>query len=69
MLQAGVGHLGAGEHAGDLVSAGAVVEEADLHLGAAVVFALFDDEVLIGEGGDLRQMGDAEDLLARDQGP
>ena len=50
------------------MGAGAVVEEADLRLGAAVDFALFDEEVLIGEGGDLRQVGDAEDLLAAAEG-
>ncbi len=31
--------------------------------------ALFDDEMLIGEGGDLRQVSDAENLLARGRGP
>ena len=31
-------------------------------------FALFDDEMLVGEGGDLRQVGDAEDLLAAAEG-
>ena len=57
MLQAGVGDFGAGEHARYFVGAGAVVEQADLRLGAAVVFALFDDEMLVGEGGDLRADG------------
>ncbi len=64
MLKAGVSDFGAGKHAGHFVGAGAIVEDADLRLGAAVILALFDDEVLIGEGGDLRQVGDAEDLLA-----
>ncbi|MEI9969550.1 MAG: hypothetical protein WDM87_13350 [Terracidiphilus sp.] len=34
----------------------------------AVLFALFDGEVLIGEGGDLRQVSDAEDLLGAGEG-
>ena len=67
-MEAGFGDFGAGDHAGDFVGAGAVVEEADLHLGAAAGLALFDDKVLIGEGGDLRQVGDAEDLLALAEG-
>ena len=57
VLEAGFGDLCAGEHAGYFVGAGAVVEEADLGFGAAVGFALFDDEVLVGEGGDLRAGG------------
>ena len=63
VLEAGVGYLGAGEHAGDFVGAGAVVEDADAGLRAAVLLALFDGQVLIGEGGDLREVSDAEDLL------
>ena len=31
-------------------------------------FALFDSQVLIGEGGDLRQVGDAENLLGAAEG-
>ncbi len=68
MLQAGVSDLGAGQHARHFVGAGAVVEQAYLHLGAAVVFALFDEEVLIGEGGDLGQVSNAEHLLAATKG-
>ncbi len=54
VLEAGLGDFGAGEHAGDFVGAGTVVEETDLGFGAAVDFALVDEEVLVGEGGDLR---------------
>ncbi len=68
VLQAGVGDFGAAEHAGDFVGAGAVVEDADAGLRAAVLLALFDGEMLIGEGGDLRQVGDAEDLLGAAKG-
>ena len=63
MLQAGFGNLGAGEHACHLVGAGAVIENADLGLGATVVFALLDYEMLAGKGGDLGQVRYAEDLL------
>ena len=68
VLEAGVGDFGAGEHAGDFVGAGAVVEDADAGGGAAVLLALFDGQMLIGEGGDLRQVGDAEDLLGAAEG-
>ncbi len=60
--------FGAAQHAGDFVGAGAVVEDADAGLRAAVLLALFDGEMLIGEGGDLRQVGDAEDLLRAAEG-
>ena len=50
------------------MGAGAVVEDADAGLRATVLFALFDGEVLIGEGGDLGQVGDAEDLLSAAKG-
>ena len=43
-------------------------EEADGGLGAALFFLFFDEEVLIGEGGDLREVGDAEDLLDAREG-
>ena len=63
VLQAGVSNFGAGEHARDFVGAGAIVEDANAGLRAAVLLALFDCEVLIGEGGDLREVGDAQNLL------
>jgi hypothetical protein len=68
VLEAGVGDFCAGEHSGYLVGAGTVVEEADLHLGAAVGFALFNDEVLIGEGGNLGQVSYTQNLLASAEG-
>src|ERR1019366_5168885 len=68
VLVAGFGDIGAGDHSGYFVGAGAVVEDADLGFGAAVGLALFYDKVLIGEGGDLREMGHAEDLLAAAEG-
>src|SRR5579862_5180407 len=53
----------AGQHARDFVGASAVVEDTNLSLGAAVVFALLDSEMLIGEGSDLREVCNAENLL------
>jgi hypothetical protein len=54
VLKAGFSNLGAADHAGDFVHAGAVVEESDLHLGTTVGLALFNDKMLICEGGNLR---------------
>jgi len=68
VLQAGVGDGCAGEHSGHFVGAGQVVEQANPGFGAAVGFALVDEEMLVGEGGDLGQVGDAEDLLAAAEG-
>src|ERR1019366_3218217 len=68
VLEAGFGDFGAGDHSGNFVGAGAVVEDADLGFGAAIGLALFYNEMLIGEGGDLREMSDAEDLLAAAEG-
>jgi hypothetical protein len=41
VLEAGFGDFGAGDHSGYFVGAGAVVEDADLGFGAAVLLALF----------------------------
>ena len=41
------------------MGAGAVVEDADAGGGAAVLLALFDGEMLIGECGDLLKVGAA----------
>jgi hypothetical protein len=68
VLEAGVGDFCPGQHAGDFVGAGAVVEDADAGLRAAVLLALFDGEMLIGEGGDLREVGNAENLLGAGEG-
>jgi hypothetical protein len=59
VLKAGLGDFSAAQHAGNLVGSGAVVEQADMHFGAAVVLPFLDDEVLIGECRDLRQMRNA----------
>src|SRR5690348_15485185 len=52
----------AAEHARELVLAGGGRELADVGLGAAGVLGLLDVEVVIGERGDLRQVGDAQHL-------
>src|SRR5271165_5569101 len=59
----GFGEFGAAEHASDLFGAFFIFEKLDGCLGAALLFLLFDQEMLIGEGGDLGEVGDAEDLL------
>jgi len=57
-------HVGIPQHAGEL--AGARLAGRELHVagGDATLRALGDDEVVIGEHGDLRQMGDYERLAA-----
>ena len=50
------------------MGAGAVVENADAGGGALVLLALFYCQMLIGESGDLRQVGDAQDLLGAAEG-
>ena len=57
MLEAGFGYLGAGEHAGYFLGTGVVVEGADLGLGATLGFALLYNQMLVCEGGDLREVG------------
>ena len=43
VLEAGVGDRGPGQHTGDFVGAGTVIENADLGFGAAVILTLFDN--------------------------
>src|ERR1700678_805188 len=68
VLLAGLGDHSAAQHACDFLNAGAVVKQAHLDFGAAVVFALLDEKMLVGEGGDLRKMCNAEHLLDAAQG-
>ena len=68
MAEGGFGHGCAGDHAGDFFGAFLRGEEADGGLGAALLLLLLDEKVLIGEGGDLREVGDAEDLLDAREG-
>jgi hypothetical protein len=68
VLEAGVCDFGSGQHAGHFVGAGAVVEDADAGLGAAVFLAFFNGQVLVGKGGDLRQVRHAQNLLGAAEG-
>jgi len=61
------GDFAAGHHLGEFVHPGVAFQRAD---GGFGLFGLagadngFDDvEVAVGEGGDLREVGDAEDLV------
>ncbi len=68
MLEASLGEFFAAKHAGYFLGALEIVHAADLGLGSAALFRFFDEEVLIAEGRDLWEVGDAEDLLAFGQG-
>ncbi len=68
VLQAGVGDFGAAQHARHFMRSGAIVEDADARLRAAVRLTLFDGQMLIGEGGDLRQMRYTQNLLRAGEG-
>ena len=50
------------------MSAGTVVEDANAGGGTAILLALFNRQVLVSKGGDLRQVGDAENLLGAGEG-
>ena len=50
-------------HARDLFGALCIIQKPDGGFGAALLFLLLDKEMLIRESGDLREVGDAEDLL------
>jgi len=63
VLEAGFGDFGAGDHSGYFVGAGAVVQDAIWVLVGRLARASLRLNAG-GEGGDLREMGDAEDLLA-----
>ena len=63
MFAGGVGDGFAGEHAGDLFDAFRFCQLADLHGSAAAVYFFADGEVAVCKRGDLRLVGDAEDLL------
>ncbi len=68
VFEAGAGQGGAGEHAGDLLDALLRGEAGDGGFGAASLFGLGDQEVLIGESRDLREVRDANDLLGGGEG-
>lgn len=63
MAEGGFRHGGARDHPGNFLGAFGGSQEADGRLRAVLPFLFLDQEVLIGEGGDLREMSDAKDLL------
>ena len=72
MGEGGGGNVFAGDHFGEFVEAGFTVHDGDGGNGfaggggAGGLFA--DGEVAVGEGGDLREVGDAEDLVEGGEG-
>ena len=68
VLQGGVRHLRAAQHTGDFVAAFFVRKMPDAGSRATALSMLFDQIVLVGEGGDLREMSNAEHLLAAREG-
>ncbi len=66
----GQGGLGlAAEHAGDFLDAGFAFDLGEMGDGAVAGVLLGDDELGRGGGGDLREMGDAEDLVGSAEAP
>ena len=59
-----VGHLGAGQHARDLLAPLGLVERVDAGAGDEAVVALLDEQMAVAAGGDLRAVGDDEQLRA-----
>ena len=68
VAQGSFGYCGSADHAGYFFGSLIRGQEADRGLGAALFFLLFDEEVVVGEGGDLGEVGDAEDLLHSREG-
>ena len=64
MLPRSLGQLSPRQHARHFLGAFFASNLPDGGLGATSGFALFDQVVVIGEGCDLRQVGDAEHLIA-----
>jgi len=64
MLPRRLGQLGSGQHARHFFGAFFAGDLADGGFGAASGFALFDDVVVVGEGGNLGQVGYTENLIA-----
>ena len=63
MLARGLGQLGAAEHSGHFLGPLFPGDEMDAGPRTAADGLLLDQVVMVGEGGDLRQMGDAKDLV------
>src|SRR5713226_434279 len=58
-----VGDFGAAEHPRDLFDPLSLHQRAHAAAGRAAPFFFFDQEMSVGEGGDLRQMGHAQHLM------
>ena len=67
MFARGLSQLGAAQHAGDFLGALFPGDEVDAGAGASAGGLLFDQIVMVGEGGDLGQVGDAKDLVRAGQ--
>ena len=63
MLARSLGQLGAAQHASDFLRALVAGYEVDAGPGASADRLLFNQVVMVGEGGDLGQVGDAQDLV------
>jgi hypothetical protein len=59
----GLGQLGAAQHAGNFFSTFFSSDWPNRCLSSTGSLPLLDDVVMVGEGGDLRQMGHAEHLI------
>src|SRR5688500_9156112 len=60
----------ASEHLGKLVSPGATaIQWLDLRDRPAVALVFLDAQVVVGVGGDLRKVGNADDLVVASQAP
>ena len=63
MLARSLGQLGAAQHASDFLRALVAGYEVDAGPGASADSLLLDQVVMVGEGSDLGQVGDAQDLV------
>ena len=68
MFAGGGGDFFTAEHAGDFFDAFGFAEGADAGAGGFLVGVFADLQVLMGLGGDLGQVGDAQDLVVAAEG-
>src|SRR5206468_5953841 len=62
MLQRSIGELGPADHAGNLLGALGAADFADTGAGAVASPLLLDQVMMLGKGGNLRQVRDTENL-------
>ena len=67
-LEGGFGDRRAADDPGQLALAALDVKRRDRGIGAAIALGLGDEQMGIGQSGDLGQMGNAEDLLGPGHG-